>query len=121
MLVAVSPPIFTVAVRVVPHEKPSAKCVHSASVPPAVAGGGGREPPSEPSALFTIRTPYEPVSSSTLLTVTQLVVEFGAQMLTLTVGMLMMFDPPLFTVIGTVLAAFAAIGCWFGPLVPPPL
>ncbi len=42
MLVAVSPPICTVAVRTVPHEKPSAKFVHSTSVPPDAMGAATR-------------------------------------------------------------------------------
>ena len=44
----------------------------------------------------------------------QLDVEPGAQMVTLTDGILMTPFTPLPTVIGTVFAAVAAIGCWVG-------
>src|SRR6266702_8168074 len=44
----------------------------------------------------------------------QFVVEPGAQSVTLTVGILMTPLTPRPTVIGTVFAAVAAIGCWVG-------
>src|SRR5580692_10053827 len=65
LLVVVSPPTVTVAVRTEPHEKPSAKFVHSASSPPDAAVTGSAPCIVEVNTPLAIRSPYEPVSTCT--------------------------------------------------------
>src|SRR6187402_1547614 len=121
MALAVSPPIFTSAVRTVPHVKPSANCVHCASWPPLVDWLIGRFVMICAAASLARRRPYEPVSTWMLSMVWHTLVP-GAQTVTVTFGMLTKFCAPGPTVIGTVFEAVDAIGCAFGvPLLEPPL
>ena len=62
---------------------------------------------------LAIRSPYEPVSTCTLLMVWQVLVP-GTQTVTLTVGMLMTFATPVPTVIAAVFDAVAATGVALG-------
>src|SRR5580698_6446542 len=109
MWLAVSPPIFTSAVRIVPQVKPSANWVHSASWLLFDAAAIGRLFRSCGAASLAMRKPNEPVSSWMLSMVWHVFVP-GAHTVTVTFGMLTKFAAPGPTVIGTVFDAVGAIG-----------
>src|SRR5262249_24042682 len=120
---AVSPPICTSAVRIVPQVKPSAKSAHWARLPEP-DGSIGRLEATDPSDELTIRKPKDFVSSSTLSMVWHADAEPGAQTVTVTVGLFGIADPPGLTTAVTWLSPLGAglLGdaLWLLPPPPPP-